>query len=185
MATYANTKGFTVQSLSTDPVASQAAGGTWSTGGDLSTARQGFDVTNAGTQTAGIAAGGYIGSPAANSALTELYNGTSWTAGNNMVAARSNGYGRGTQSAAWSGLGMTGTSPVAQNSTNTETYNGTSWTETGHSVVKPIKRTAVTTAGPNSDGMLNGGGEAAGSNDNTAVVQGYNCLLYTSDAADE
>ena len=129
MATYANTKGFTVQSLSTDPVASQAAGGTWSTGGDLSTARQGFDVTNAGTQTAGIAAGGYIGSPAANSALTELYNGTSWTAGNNMVAARSNGYGRGTQSAAWSGLGMTGTSPVAQNSTNTETYNGSTWTE--------------------------------------------------------
>ena len=129
MATYANTKGFTVQSLSTDPVASQALGGTWATGGDLGTARQGFNVTNAGTQTAGIAVGGYIGSPAGTSNLTELYNGTSWTAGNNMVGARATGYGRGTQSAAWSGLGMTPASPPFSNSTNTETYNGSTWTE--------------------------------------------------------
>ena len=33
MATYAKEKGFTVQTLSTDPVASQVAGGSWATGG--------------------------------------------------------------------------------------------------------------------------------------------------------
>ena len=79
MATYAKEKGFTVQTLSTDPVASQFAGGSWASGGDLNTARQGFDVTNAGTQTASLAVGGYIGSPAGTSALLEQYNGSSWS----------------------------------------------------------------------------------------------------------
>ena len=119
-----------------------------------------------GTQTAALVCG--FGTP------TFEYNGSSWTAGgalnNNRTAQKPGGWG--TQTAAIIASGYS--SPPATIISNTETYNGTSWTETGHSVVKAIKRTAVTTAGPNSDGMLNGGGEAAGSNDNTAVVQGYN-----------
>ena len=39
MAKYSDIKGFTVQTLSTDTVASQGAGGTWSSGGDMNTAR--------------------------------------------------------------------------------------------------------------------------------------------------
>ena len=35
MAKYSDIKGFTVQTLSTDPVASRAAGGTWASGGTL------------------------------------------------------------------------------------------------------------------------------------------------------
>ena len=35
MANYKDIKGFHVQSLSTDPAASQAAGGSWSSGGNL------------------------------------------------------------------------------------------------------------------------------------------------------
>ena len=38
MAKYSDIKGFTVQTLSTDTVASQAAGGAWASGGDLNTA---------------------------------------------------------------------------------------------------------------------------------------------------
>ena len=40
MAKYSDIKGFTVQTLSTDPVASQIAGGSWASGGDLNTAKQ-------------------------------------------------------------------------------------------------------------------------------------------------
>ena len=39
MAKYSDIKGFTVQTLSSDTVASRAGGGSWSSGGDLNTAR--------------------------------------------------------------------------------------------------------------------------------------------------
>ena len=42
MATYAKEKGFTVQTLSTDPAASIAASGSWSSGGALNTGRLGI-----------------------------------------------------------------------------------------------------------------------------------------------
>ncbi len=59
MATYAKEKGFTVQTLSTDPVASQAAGGSWASGGDLNNRRFGpAGGGAAASQTAAIAFGG-------------------------------------------------------------------------------------------------------------------------------
>ena len=39
MAKYSDIKGFTVQTVSTDPAASAAAGGTWASGGSLPTAK--------------------------------------------------------------------------------------------------------------------------------------------------
>ena len=39
MAKYSDIKGFTVQTLSSDPVASAVAGGTWASGGNLNTGR--------------------------------------------------------------------------------------------------------------------------------------------------
>ena len=75
MATYAKEKGFTVQTLSTDPVASQAAGGSWASGGDLNTARA--VGLGSGTQTAALMAGGYLSPPYSAKNEVELYDGTS------------------------------------------------------------------------------------------------------------
>ena len=54
-------KGFKVQTLSTDTIASQTAGGSWASGGDLNTARS--NIAGAGTQTAAIMFGGNTPAP--------------------------------------------------------------------------------------------------------------------------
>jgi hypothetical protein len=143
-------------------------GSTWTTvPGTLPT--QQSQARGIGTQTAAISVGYSV--PGTGSFE---YDGSTWTAGgttNNSRSGQKPG-GWGIQTAAVIASGYS--SPPATIISNTETYDGTSWTETGHSVVKPIKRTAVTTAGTSSDGMLNGGGDEAGTNNNTVVTQGYN-----------
>ena len=62
MATYAKEKGFTVQTLSTDPVASQAAVGSWSSGENLPGTRQ--VAFSAGTRDANLVSGGASTAPA-------------------------------------------------------------------------------------------------------------------------
>ena len=119
MATYAKEKGFTVQTLSTDTAASQVAGGSWASGGNMNTARE--EGGGAGTQTAGLAFGGNTGS---DSALNESYNGSSWTEVADLNDARKNASGFGTQTAAL----LAGGNP---NSANTETWDNSSWTEVG------------------------------------------------------
>ena len=52
MAKYSDIKGFTVQTLSTDTIASQILGGSWASGGDMNTARS--RGAAGGTQTANI-----------------------------------------------------------------------------------------------------------------------------------
>jgi hypothetical protein len=118
MAKYSDIKGFTVQTLSTDTVASQIAGGTWASGGDLNTARR--SGGGAGTQTAGLAFGGNIPPAVAN---TETYNGTSFTEVNDLNSARQDIAGCGTQTAALSVGGGPGDQAL------TELWNGSSWTE--------------------------------------------------------
>ena len=49
MAKYSDIKGFTVQTLSSDTVASQIAGGSWASGGSLNTARGFSSGGGAGT----------------------------------------------------------------------------------------------------------------------------------------
>ena len=73
MAKYSDIKGFTVQTLSTDTVASAIAGGTWSSGGNLNEGRT--RGAGSGTQTASILAGG----TPPTTADVESYNGSSWT----------------------------------------------------------------------------------------------------------
>jgi hypothetical protein len=93
MAEYKGIKGFKVQYLSADPsdpnigqtwynstskdlkYTSATAAGVWATGNNMNTAR--FELGGAGIQTAALAFGGYP--PVL--ALTEEYNGSSWTAG--------------------------------------------------------------------------------------------------------
>ena len=94
MAKYSDIKGFTVQTLSSDTVASRAGGGSWSSGGDLNTARS--YLVGVGISTAALAAGGYTGS---YTGKTESYNGTSWTETTDLNTSRGSGGGAGTYTA--------------------------------------------------------------------------------------
>ena len=144
MATYKGIQGYTVQSLASDPTASETEGqlwynsstgkfkiavagaGAWASGGAVNTARH--NVAGLGTQTAALLAGGAIPTPALTvSALTEEYNGTSWTEVGDLNLARAlYSAGAGTTTA---GLGYGGYFQPNQRSALTETYNGTAWTE--------------------------------------------------------
>ena len=97
--------------------------GTWSSGGDLATAR--YTLAGAGTQTAGLCMGGNVGGA---SAVTEEYNGTSWSSGGNLATARRYLAGVGTQAA---GLCMGGFTNTV--SAITEEYNAAA---TGHPTIK-------------------------------------------------
>ena len=57
-------------------------GAGWAAGGNLTTGRSAYG--GAGTQTAGLTAGGYTGT---NVAISEEYNGTGWTEGENLNTA--------------------------------------------------------------------------------------------------
>ena len=119
-----------------------------------------------GTQTAALSCG--------YAAESFEWDGSSWTASgdlNNPRNAQKPG-GWGIQTAAVLAGGYQ--SPPATIISNTETYNGTAWTETGHSLVTALKRTATTTAGTNTSGMIFSGPVDAGSNNSSAITQGYN-----------
>ena len=62
MANYSDIKGFTVQTLSTDTIANQAAGGTWASGGNMNSGKY-AGIGGAGTQTAGLAFAGANATP--------------------------------------------------------------------------------------------------------------------------
>ena len=59
MTTYRGIKGLGIQSITSDAVASQAAGGTWASGNSLNTKRQ--YGQGAGNSSAAIAVGGRVG----------------------------------------------------------------------------------------------------------------------------
>jgi len=96
-----------------------AAEGSWSSGGNLNTAR-GYGCA-AGTQTAGLCIGGIDGPQKAE---VESYDGSSWTEIADINTARGNSGSGGTQTAA---IIFGGQAPDAE----TEIWNGTSWTEVG------------------------------------------------------
>ena len=117
---YKKLKGQTVQVTDTDPVVYVGA---WAAGGTLNQAR--YSIAGAGTQTAGLAFGGY--SAPSRRTETEEYNGTAWTESGDLNLARNELTGAGTQTAALAAGGYSPTVPGATN--DAETYNGTSWTE--------------------------------------------------------
>ena len=121
MANYSNVKGFTVQTLSSDPVASQIAGGSWSSGGNLPGPRD--ETTGAGTLTAGIQFGGYSPPESAYKPETFEYNGTAWTEVAEVNSGRPNAASRSGTST--DGLLVSG----GARTVNCEHWNGSSWTE--------------------------------------------------------
>ena len=128
MAKYSDIKGFTVQTLSTDTIASAIDGGSWASGGDLNTQRRGMG--GAGTaNTALLASAGDSppGSGGPFSVLNEQYNGTSWTEVADLNLGRKFVGDGGTQTAAiiYGGRKQT----PATESNDTEIWNGSGWTE--------------------------------------------------------
>jgi hypothetical protein len=80
------------------------------------------NLAGCGTQTAGLAFGGYTGT--VRTGATEEYDGTSWTTSpTGLNTARNSLAGAGTQTA---GLAFGGNLPPVTGAT--EEYNGTSWT---------------------------------------------------------
>jgi len=150
MAKYSDIKGFTVQTLSTDTIASQAAGGSWASGGDLNTARR--RLLGSGIQTAAIAVAGYS---TAAQAIAEQYDGSSWTEVADLNTQRDSG-------------GMTGLAPYAAtmyfgggnspggNTGASEQFNGSSWTEVAD---LNVGRNQAFGVGATSTAALGGGGE--------------------------
>ena len=123
MANYSDIKGFTVQTLSTDTIASQAAGGSWASGGSLNTARSGSGGT--GTTTSALVFGGYPGS--GFSATNESYNGSSFTEVADINSARRSLMSAGIANTA--ALAIAGYQPPGSVTNKNESWDGSSWTE--------------------------------------------------------
>jgi len=157
--------GDAIESVSTDPV-SPSEGQLWynttigvlkgyqlsvaafSTGGNLSTAR--YALAGAGTQTTGLAFGGFNGTAMVGQA--EEYNGSSWTAGGTMGTARYRLAGAGTQTAALATRGFA-PSPISQTGL-TEEYDGSTWTAGG---TNPVIGSASGATGTQTAGLNFGG----------------------------
>ena len=151
MANYSNIKGFTVQTVSTDPVASQAEGGTWSSGGDLNTARIASTGTSS-SSTNSIIGGGYYLPPTVNRSVTEAYDGTSWSELSDHPISIVYGNGLGVKTAA-----LIAGIDVSAAPTNSQTYifDGSSWSAPGASL-NTFKFFSAT-GGTTTAGIISGG----------------------------
>ena len=171
MANYSDIKGFTVQTLSSDTVASQAEGGSWASGGSLSTARTSAQSSGSGNDNA-ILAGGYLATASPTSqAACESYNGTAWTEVSEMNTARQFGQGLGTNTAAIIVGGPPSTSAVEQ-------WNGSSWTEKSEVNTGRILGAAL---GTTTAGLYAGGGPPPGGMTN---VESWNGSTWTETSYD-
>ena len=166
MADYSTIKGFTIQSLATDPYTQAALGGTWASGGALNSARQGMGAAiGAPGLTAGLCFGGN-GPPDIDA--TEKYDGTTWTEVANLNLARGSLAGCGIQTAALA-IGGEVSTPDWDNSDYTESFNGTSWAETGD---LNLARRGAAAAGTTTAGLCFGGLEPPGAEGETETFNG-------------
>ncbi len=179
MSTYKELIGKYVRSVSSDPSAGYAEGEiwyntssntfktavnvfAWSSGGAYPVAIQ--SGAGFGTQTAAVGAGG---TPPGNVGLkTFEYNGSSWTAGNNMSRTPTGSpylsayiTGSGILTAGWAAGGGY---PTA--ASNVENYDGTTWTA---SAALPAGRGQGNSSGPQTAGVYFGG--STGSPPRTAL----------------
>tara|TARA_R100001440_G_scaffold45986_1_gene65735 strand:+ start:1771 stop:3633 length:1863 start_codon:yes stop_codon:yes gene_type:complete len=124
----------------------------WSAGANTIVAKQRPGAT--GTQTAGLACGGFPAPPISPGAVTstEEYNGTGWSSGGNLNTARGNTQLIGTQTAAaFIGKG----SPLTPYAGTTELYNGTAWTTNPNSANDAYNYRSG--CGTTSAGLITGG----------------------------
>jgi len=142
--------------------------GSWSSGGNLNTARYNAARGTAGTQTAAIAVGGATPSP---SGVVEQYDGTSWTEINDLNTGRSRAASCATSFTA--AIASGGASPVVTGVGNTESFNGTSWTEVND---LNSARYAFAGAGTQTAGLVFGGSPAP----NTTATESWNGTSWTT-----
>jgi len=180
MAKYSDIKGFTVQTVSSDPVASGLAGASWSSTPSLNTAR--IDMSSGGTTTAGIVAGGYDGEgyPSGYTGLTETWNGSAWTETGDMNSGRTT-HGFGTSTALIAGAGNRGVSspPTAPGYQNlVESWNGSAWTEVAE---YNSNLSARGTAGQSGTAGIVFGGitPSSGGSPNSIVTENWNGSSWT------
>jgi len=130
------------------PAATEEYNGSgWATGNNYP--RTDYFISACGTQTAGLAAGGF-GPPKSNAA--NHYNGTSWTAAAaNMNVAKFSGGMFGVQTSA---IYCGGDGPVPGYVATTELYNGSSWSEVAD---LPVAKRQFATAGTSTAGLASGG----------------------------
>ncbi len=144
-------------------------GSSWTT--DSNSMNQGrAHLRGAGTQTAAVGFGGYSSPPYVVQALTENYNGSSWTASGTLPAGMSRMGAFGTQTAAVSCGGDDNPSPGG-----TYNYNGSSWTASG---AMNTGRTAMGSAGTQTAGLV-----FSGNPDPTPIRQAtekYNGTSWTN-----
>ena len=123
MANYSTIKGFTIQSLASDPSAPGVAGATWASGATINTARQDIAAFGNPVATTAVIAGGTTG------LITEEYNGTVWAESGDLTGTATGGAGSaGTVTA---GVYFGGSFGPPGNSNITQKYDGTSWTTSG------------------------------------------------------
>ena len=130
--------------------------GTWASTGSMTQPGSGKSAT--GTQTAGLAWGGYVTSNT-QTQVTELYDGTSWTPGGSLPNQNGQGgivgaSGFGTQTAAVSAGGWS-QGPADYYYTTCWKYNGTSWSATG--AISPGRARVGPGAGTETAGLTQGG----------------------------
>ena len=166
MATIKGIKGIKVQSLTSDPTASEAAGqlwynttssalkyaiegaGSWASSNPMNQGRGQFGLT--GIVTAALA---FAGSPAQKT-NTEEYDGTSWTNKNALNTGVQYNVGFGTSTAATNVGGVI----LGGNDTgNTETWDGTNWTTSPADLNTARQKMSASNQAPSSAGIIFGG----------------------------
>ena len=168
MAKYSDIKGFTVQTLSTDPAASVAASGSWASGPNLNAAcREGG---GSGTSTSAINVGGY---PYPMTA--EQWNGSTWTTFTNMGTPRGKNASAGTYTNAITSAGATPSTPGYGTVNNNESWNGSAWSEIAD--LSSIREAyAMTAGGTNTAALVVGGQYSPGK---LNVVEQWNGSSWT------
>ena len=159
---YGGYKGTPPITIPAGNVTQEYDGSSWSNASAaLGTAR--YNVIGSGTQTAALSAGGTAAPPGnastANNTVSEEYNGSSWSEGNNLnTTRRLSGSQSGPQTAAiMFGGDQYGASPTKLSSV--ENYDGTSWT-TGTSLPGGLSRHG--TSGTQTSALIFGGNSGPG-----------------------
>ena len=150
MAEYSTIKGFTVQTLASDPYASVAASGSWASGGTLNTPHDN-SAAGFGIQTAAVVACGTNAGGTTNVSFVEEYDGSTWTEVTNTANARRTCAGLGTSQTA----GMVAGAYTTTASALVEEYNGSTWSEKAD--LNTARRTYNGGAGTTTAGIVVGG----------------------------
>ena len=141
--------------------------GVWASSTAMNTGRNLLGAS--GTSTAALAFGGQT-APGGVTAVTENWNGTSWTEVNDLNTARGQHAGFGTSTAALATGGVTPPSNTLRN--ETESWNGSSWTEVNN---LNTARRYLTGAGTVPNGLVFAGYTTA----NSALTESWNGSSWT------